>query len=133
MYRSERVASLVATPTADADGDGIFDELDNCPDDANAAQDDLDTNGLGNTCDLDDDGDVLLDVHETGTGIFVSETDTGTDPLLFDTDGDGVDDGTEVALGLDPNNPPAVPALPVFGLFLCGLGIGATSRRWLAG
>ena len=47
-------------------------------------------------CDADEgcdtDGDGVLDIHETGTGTFVSATDTGTDPRVADTDGDGVDD-----------------------------------------
>ncbi len=57
--------------------------------------------------DLDDDG--LSDWAETDTGIFVSPTDTGTDPLLADTDGDGTPDGEEVANRTDPNNTDTEP------------------------
>ena len=39
--------------------------------------------------------DTLLDGFETGTGIFVSATDTGSMPDNPDSDGDGVDDGDE--------------------------------------
>ncbi|NBS07774.1 MAG: hypothetical protein EBS69_10455, partial [Verrucomicrobia bacterium] len=42
---------------------------------------------------LDSDGDGLSDAVETGTGIYVSPTDTGTDPNNTDTDGDGISDG----------------------------------------
>ena len=44
----------------------------------------------------DTDGDGLLDSVETNTGIYVSPTDTGTDPLVADTDGDGAGDWYEV-------------------------------------
>jgi beta-glucanase (GH16 family) len=50
----------------------------------------------------DRDGDGLSDLQETNTGIFVSSTNTGTDPDVADTDGDGLDDGFEVANGTNP-------------------------------
>jgi len=55
--------------------------------------------------DTDDDG--LLDGVESGTGIFVSATDTGTDPLDDDSDGDSLVDGAEASADpfvTDPNN-----------------------------
>jgi len=62
---------------------------------------------------VDADADRLCDSFETGTGIYVSPTNTGTSPLLADTDGDGLRDGDEVlgttgglnlpALGSNPN------------------------------
>ena len=58
-------------PIADADGDGVVDDEDNCPDDANPAdmrldgtnaiQLDTDDDGLGDACDGDDDGDGVDD------------------------------------------------------------------------
>ena len=54
----------------------------------------------------DPDGDGLPGI----TGEF---TVHGTDPLLADTDGDGVDDGSEVAAGDDPLNPAVYPGAPV--------------------
>ena len=51
----------------------------------------------------DEDGDGLLDIVETDTGVYVSPTDTGTDPFDPDSDGDGLSDGDEVNLhGSDP-------------------------------
>lgn len=57
----------------------------------------------------DTDGDGLPDTVETGTGVFVSARDTGTDPTKPDTDGDGTSDGIEVLYGTDPNNPAQFP------------------------
>ena len=45
----------------DSDGDGIADEDDNCPNDANTDQADHDLDGDGDECDYDDDNDTILD------------------------------------------------------------------------
>ncbi len=54
--------------------------------------------------DPDSDDDGIKDRFETGTGIYVSPTNTGTNPLLADTDGDGLNDGIEITQhGSNPN------------------------------
>ncbi len=59
--------------------------------------------GSNVNCAADSDGDGLSDCAETNTRIFLSPTDTGTDPGHPDTDGDGILDGAEVlgATGVD--------------------------------
>jgi hypothetical protein len=79
---------------ADGDGDGILSPSDNCLDIANTGQTNTDGDPQGNACDLDDDNDGLSDDDEIG--IY------GTNPLLEDTDGDGVNDGLEIEAGTDP-------------------------------
>lgn len=46
--------------------------------------------------DPDTDRDGLSDSYETGTGNYVSATDTGSNPALADSDADGIPDGQEV-------------------------------------
>ena len=79
----------------------------------------------------DSDGDGLPDGIETGTGLFVDETDTGTgadnpdsdgdtvldgdeltrgtNPHAGDSDGDGFGDGQEIAAGTSPIDPDSYP------------------------
>ena len=57
------------------------------------AYDDTDDDGIPDNLDTDDDDDGLLDVDELTAG---------TNRYLADTDGDGFDDGMEVAYGSDP-------------------------------
>lgn len=62
----------------------------------------------------DTDNDGLPNAHETNTGVYISETETGTDPNNPDSDGDGLGDYIESydhgtvnapSLGTDPNDP----------------------------
>ncbi|HIO57633.1 MAG TPA: hypothetical protein EYN30_03015, partial [Candidatus Poseidoniales archaeon] len=104
-------ASLPATDPflPDTDGDGVCDGPVAINGTCTAGPDafptdpsewlDTDGDGIGNNADTDDDGDGLDDVNETNTGIYVGANDTGTDPLLPDTDGDGICDGP---IAVDP-------------------------------
>jgi hypothetical protein len=51
----------------------------------------------------DTDGDGIPDVSETGTGVYVSPANIGTDPNKADTDGDKQTDGQELVAGTNPN------------------------------
>jgi alpha-tubulin suppressor-like RCC1 family protein/PKD repeat protein len=77
--------------TNDADGDGITDDVDNCPTIPNPDQTDTDNDGIGNVGDDDDDNDGWSDEVEITAG---------TDPLNptsvpTDTDNDGVYDSID--------------------------------------
>jgi hypothetical protein len=69
------------------------------------------TDSSGNTSEFslvpetDNDSDGVSDLYETDTGIYVSPTNTGSDPGDPDSDDDNLDDGQEVGLGTDPNDP----------------------------
>jgi Tol biopolymer transport system component len=65
----------------DADGDGVLDPVDNCPDDPNPGQLDTDGDGAGDACDADDDGDGAPDGPDN------CALTPNADQL--DTDGDG--------------------------------------------
>jgi len=88
----------------DADGDGVINMKDNCPDKANPGQADMDNDLLGDVCDDDMDGDEVLnaddncddvanadqaDADTDGVGDLCEETDT------LDSDGDGVADSSD--------------------------------------
>ncbi|MFH0909887.1 MAG: choice-of-anchor D domain-containing protein, partial [bacterium] len=57
----------------------------------------------------DTDGDGLPDWVETGTGVYVSRTNTGTALADPDWDHDGRNDFVEVAQGTDPFDPDSFP------------------------
>jgi hypothetical protein len=61
----------------------------------------------------DSDGDRLCNTVETNTGVFVSATNTGTNPFVADTDGDGILDGDEVLGTLGGLNLPGMGANPL--------------------
>jgi len=122
----EPMVLLAPFSEPDGDGDGVSNQQDNCPLEANPLQEDGDADGVGDLCDVcpavhnqdtsDDDLDDLTAFEEclNGTdptlwdsdGEGLSDGDEvnlyGTDPVLIDTDGDGFDDYVEVAAGSDP-------------------------------
>lgn len=95
----------------DTDGDGLKDDVDTdddgdgVPDDEDAfplnkhESEDTDGDDIGNNEDTDDDGDGILDTDEAAQG---------TDPLVADSDEDGVNDGIDncptIANGVNEDN-----------------------------
>jgi hypothetical protein len=71
----------------DADGDGVSDDVDNCPAVANADQLNSDTDAMGDACDADDDNDGVLDVNDA----FPTDSSESAD-----SDGDGFGDSSDL-------------------------------------
>lgn len=80
-------------PNIDTDGDGVFDDDDNCPSDANADQADADSDSIGDACDpyTDSDGDGVEEAFDNCPSV--------SNPGQFDTypDQDGL--GQSITLG----------------------------------
>ncbi|MBW2395503.1 MAG: thrombospondin type 3 repeat-containing protein [Deltaproteobacteria bacterium] len=107
---------------ADADGDGVADSWDNCTDVSNVSQADFDDDGFGDACDLDLNGDCMVDALDVAW-LETNKAPAGVDAAVvtaatgrfagpsalqlpecawsFDADGDGhgdlVDNCVEVA------------------------------------
>ncbi len=75
------------TAPPDADGDGVPDDADNCPESANVSQIDLDGDGLGDVCDADRDGDGHDDVSDSCPDL--------PNAAQLDADGDGIGDACD--------------------------------------
>lgn len=80
-------ASSTTRRTTARDGDGVANDVDNCPSVANAAQSDFDGDGSGDACDADIDGDGvandadLCDMSPVG-GIVHPDTGCTLDELV---------------------------------------------------
>ena len=87
-------------PVNDADGDGVLDADDNCPQNSNPNQENLDGDALGDACDPDDDGDTVPDTVDNcpadrnGSQGDLDGDGEG-DVCDLDDDGDGVPDATD--------------------------------------
>ncbi|CAM1352339.1 thrombospondin type 3 repeat-containing protein [Tenacibaculum crassostreae] len=92
---------FILDPNGDADGDGVKNSEDNCPNTPNADQKDSDSNGIGDVCqDTDEDG--ILDINDncpTNANSDQKDTDeNGVGDACQDTDGDGVMDDVDNCL-----------------------------------
>ncbi|MEE9230972.1 MAG: thrombospondin type 3 repeat-containing protein, partial [Acidobacteriota bacterium] len=106
----------------DTDFDLLSDDIDTCPLTPSPDNSDLDSDGIGDICDEDDDNDGLSDEAEEQAGSNPKDPDTdddslddftevritGTDPTKVDTDADNVTDSLD--------NCPVVPNPKVSGI-----------------
>jgi len=98
---------VVWKQASDADGDGYSDNSDNCPMIANAGQEDMDSDGLGNVCDPDADEDGILNDDDACDGPAVNwDASVWTDDIDMDgcrdIDEDDDDDQDGVVDTSDP-------------------------------
>ena len=103
---------------SDSDSDGAYDHQDNCPSLSNADQANLDGDTYGDACDLDVDGDSIIDTLEVAAG---------TDPN-DPSDGDQAELSALEALGIN-KQVPAMGGLGLLALGLSMLGLGAVRLR----
>jgi hypothetical protein len=80
-------------PYEDDDGDGVGNEVDNCPFTPNALQLNRDGDAFGDVCDDDDDGDGVLDLGDDCSVGYTNWTASSS----TDHDGDGCHDAAEDA------------------------------------
>ncbi|MHA6281031.1 MopE-related protein, partial [Salinimicrobium sp. CAU 1759] len=77
----------------DSDGDGITDDVDNCPLSPNSSQEDYDIDGAGDACDDDIDGDGVL--NEEDCDSFDPNIGVATTIYFIDNDKDGYGDESD--------------------------------------
>jgi len=115
-----------AGPSADNDGDGVFNVLDNCSTIANAAPVDCDTDndGYGNLCDGDYNQSNTTDATDFGT-FFVPDFKKGTDSGKgTDSNCNGTVDATDFGVGFIPqfkSGKPGPSGLHCAGTIPCDL------------
>ncbi len=83
----------------DRDEDGIPDQQDNCPENANPNQANYDGDAQGDVCDLDDDNDQIPDSWENQNGLNPKNAADASQ----DNDGDGFTNREEYEFGTNPN------------------------------
>ncbi len=111
VYRVTLTTELRSTSTSfnvfgDRDGDGWLDGDDNCPNDANAGQEDFDGDGRGDACDTDRDNDAVADEEDNcPDDSNTSQDDLDVDGLGNVCDPDRDADGVLNAADNCPNQP----------------------------
>jgi hypothetical protein len=125
---SDQGAAYVVNPASvpDADGDGVSDAADNCPNAANTDQKDTDSDGAGDACDTctDTDGDGLGNPGFAANTCPVDNCPTVSNADQQDSDADGVGDACD-GCPSDPNKTsPGTCGCGVADTPDCGAGAG---------
>lgn len=133
VYNAGRIGKCIPV---DGDGDGVNDDVDNCPTTVNPDQTNTDGDGQGDACDTDDDNDGFSDTIETtegsdpldddstpevcdgqdndlndgvDEGYTNTDADQQADCVDADDDNDGFSDSDETTAGSDPLNANSTP------------------------
>lgn len=104
-WRIDDVKVDVCGALPDSDGDGIFDNVDNCPVTSNADQADFDEDGVGDACDPDNDNDGVPDATDNCPLLLGPNYCYTCDPQVLDSDPDQTDtDGDLLGNICDPDD-----------------------------
>ena len=99
-------AIVVSGVDFDTDSDGVNNEADNCPDDANPNQEDFDNDNMGDACDEDNDNDLVNNSDDAFPFDVNEHSDFDGDGIGDNADADDDNDGlndTEDAFDNDAN------------------------------
>ncbi len=92
---------MPAAPLVDTDGDGVFDDYDNCPMVANPTQANADFDREGDACDASTNS---MDTDRDGVPDVGDNCPMAANPTQQDTDRDGVGDACDMVMDPDTDN-----------------------------
>ena len=104
-----------ANETTDSDADGIGDNSDICPEDSDVSQADTDSDGQGDACDADIDGDGVLNNIETALGFDPADASDGAAAAAAALEAINNGGGSDEAV--------SVPTMGIFSLIALALSI----------
>lgn len=142
QYDVEGLYDYGSPYSEDTDGDGVFDESDNCVEVSNEDQADIDGDGVGDLCDPDIDNDEVMNENDNcPEKANTEQLDVDNDligdacDLCSDADGDGVGNGDNsnqqcesAAADVDDNDPNVCVDVDSDGCDDCSTGIYAPSN-----